>query len=36
MTAKKTENRRLIDREMALHDLISAQAACDPVMKKLN
>tara|TARA_Y100000389_G_C17224432_1_gene394937 strand:+ start:192 stop:677 length:486 start_codon:yes stop_codon:yes gene_type:complete len=33
MTAKKTEKPRVIDREMALYDLISAQAACDPVMK---
>jgi hypothetical protein len=44
MTAKKTEKPadtsidgqklvRVIDREMALYDLISAQAACDPVKK---
>jgi len=44
MTAKKTEKPadtsidgkkivRVIDREMALYDLISAQAACDPVIK---
>ncbi len=33
MTDKKTEKPRVIDREMALYDLISAQAACDPVIK---
>lgn len=33
MTDKKAEKPRVIDREMALYDLISAQAACDPVIK---
>ena len=33
MTGKKAEKPRVIDREMALYDLIAAQAACDPVIK---
>ena len=33
MAVKKAEQPRVIDREMALYDLIAAQAACDPVIK---